>query len=54
MKGIAAIKQYFESGEQGRKVTMGELRDLSKQERRELAEGACEELGVEYEAPEDE
>ena len=50
MKTVQAIKAYFEEGPQGRKVTMEELRALDKKERRELAEGACEAMGVELEA----
>ena len=40
---IAAIKRYFGTD---RDVTLKELRELSKDERTELAEGAAKELGV--------
>lgn len=52
MKAVAAIKAYFEAEPHGRKISMDELRDLSKPERQELGEMCCEELGVEFEAAE--
>jgi hypothetical protein len=49
MKNIPAIKQYFESGKHGRRVTMDELKALSKDERNELGALCCVELGTKHE-----
>jgi len=46
MSRIKAIKTFFEK-DGGTKVTMGELKDLSKDDREELARLAAAELGVE-------
>ena len=35
--GIAALKMYFEKGLNGRKVTLEELKALSKEDRAELS-----------------
>lgn len=47
------MKAYFEAEPHGRKVTMDELRELSKPERQELGEMCCEALGVEFEPVEE-
>jgi hypothetical protein len=49
MKVVACLKAFFESEPHGRKITMDELRDLSKEERQELATLAAEALEVELE-----
>lgn len=36
--GIKALKTYFEEGLQGKKVTLDELKALSKEDRAELTE----------------
>ena len=36
--GIKALKTYFESGVTGKKVTLDELKALSKEDRAELTE----------------
>ena len=36
--GVKALKQFFESGINGRKVTLEELKSLSKVDRAELSE----------------
>ena len=48
MTGIKAIRTYFEL-DGGRKITMTEMKDLSKEERAELGKLACEALGETYE-----
>ena len=52
MKPIKAIKQFFEDGPHGRRVTMDELKQLDKDERDELGRLACEAMGVEFEGNE--
>lgn len=47
MKTVEALKAFFESDPHGRKVTMDELKALTKEERAELAQMAADELGVE-------
>lgn len=47
MKTVECLKAYFESEPHGRKLTMDELRALSKEERAELASMAADALGVE-------
>jgi hypothetical protein len=49
MKAIPALKKYFESEPHGRKLTMDELKEMDKAERRELGQLACVELGEEFE-----
>jgi hypothetical protein len=51
MTGIVAIKHYFEADPHGRKVTLDELKELSKVERRELGQMACDALGQPYDEP---
>ena len=46
MKRLGAIRSYFGSGGDP-KVSIDELKALSKEEREELADGAAKELGVE-------
>lgn len=53
MKGIVAIKRYFESEPYGRKVEMSEMQSLSKDEKAELGQLACDELGQPYEPPQE-
>ena len=48
MTGIKALKTFFES-DGGRRLTMDELKELSKEERAELIALAAIELGVEIE-----
>lgn len=47
MTAAAAIKTYFESEPHGRKVTMAEMKALSKEERTELGRLCAKALGVE-------
>lgn len=50
MKAIPALKKFFDDGgPHGRKLTMEELKDLSKEDRQELGQLACIELGEEFE-----
>ena len=42
---VKVIKEFFESGENARKVEMAELKDLSPDERIELADAAAKVLG---------
>lgn len=49
MKTVGVLKAFFESDPYGRKITMEELKDLGKDERRELAVLAARELDVELE-----
>ncbi len=35
---VAVIKRFFEQGEHGRKVTLQELKDLTKEDRPELSD----------------
>ncbi len=49
MKAMQALKTYFEAEPHGRKVTMDEMKSLSKEERQELGEMCCEALGTEFE-----
>ena len=49
MKSIPAIKKFFEAEPHGRPVSMQEMKDLTVQERAELGELACAELGQEFE-----
>lgn len=51
MKSIAAIKHFFESEPHGSRVSMDELKELSKEDRAELGQLACVELGEEWEEP---
>ena len=44
---MKAIKTYFEGGKHGKKVEMAEFKKLSKDDRKELAELAAVELGME-------
>jgi hypothetical protein len=44
---VTAIKRFFESGPSGRPVAIKELKELTTRERKELAELAAIELGVE-------
>lgn len=49
MKAIPAIKKFMEREPNGRKVSMDELKELSKEDRTELGKLACVELGEEFE-----
>jgi hypothetical protein len=46
MKSYAVVKRYFSEGPHGRKVTLDELKALSKDERDELAGLAAVEMGL--------
>lgn len=48
MKTVEAIQTYFSAEPHGRKVQISEFKELTAEDRRELAELACKELGVEY------
>ena len=44
VNSVQAIRDYF--GSEGYpKITIAELKELTKEERQELAKGACKELG---------
>ena len=47
MKTVECLKTYFETEPHGRKLTMDELKALSKEERAELAGMAADAMGVE-------
>ncbi len=49
MNRMKAIRTFFES-DGGRKVSMDEMKALTVEDRKELAELAAKELGVELEA----
>ena len=49
MKNIAAIKKFMESGKDGGKVELGELKVLSTSEREKLGDLCRTELGVDPE-----
>lgn len=49
MSRLKAIRTFFESGENGRKLTMDELKALTPDDKKELGELAAAELGVELE-----
>jgi len=44
LSNVKAIKEYFESGVNGRKVEMSELKELTAQERQEIADMCRAEL----------
>lgn len=50
MTGIKALRTFLEA-DGGRKLTVSEAKQLSKEERDELAQLAAKELGVEIESP---
>ena len=49
--GIKAIKKYFEKGPNGKKLTLEELKALSKEDRAELSRLAEVEVNSEPELP---
>jgi hypothetical protein len=49
VKAATAIKRYFEADPHGRKVTVDELKELERDDRRELGSLACVELDEEFE-----
>lgn len=49
MKPIVAIKRYMEADPHGRTVEMAELKELTTEERNELGELCCVELGQPFE-----
>lgn len=50
MTRVQAIKTFFES-DGGRRVSMDEMKALTPEDRKELAELAAEKLGVTLDAP---
>jgi len=46
---LQALKRYF--GTETQPVTVAELKELTREDRAELAEGAAKELGMELEPP---
>jgi hypothetical protein len=51
MSSLKAIRTYFEEGQHGRKVGMDEIKALSPEERAELGQLACVEIGEEWQPP---
>lgn len=56
MSSVQAIKAFFERDDKispggGRKLDMAELKGLTKEDRAELGQLACKELGEEWQAP---
>jgi hypothetical protein len=47
MKTVECLKAYFEAEPNGRRLTMDELKALSKEDRHELAAMAAEAMNVE-------